>query len=93
MGDWYGTAALILAVVVFVAGVYVWERRGTAGNPSPTPPLAEDLEEFPQVDEPQKPIVQRQGRGGERRLDTSPKGVRGAWIRPTSGDWDDDDDD
>lgn len=88
MGDWYGTAALILAIVLFVVGIRVWENRATWFNPSPTPPSPPEVDDAPQVSELPTAPLDRQGRGSAVDVHTSPTGVKGVWIRP--GDDDDD---
>ncbi len=88
MGDWYGTAALILAIVLFVAGVRLWENRAAWTNPSPTPPPAAEPIESEEVSTLTPPADARQGRGPAPAVHMSPTGVKGVWIRP--GDDDDD---
>ena len=88
MGDWYGTAALILAIGLFVAGVRMWENRAAWTNPSPTPPPSAEFDDAPQVSELPTAPVSRQGRGAAPVVQTSPTGVKGVWIRP-GGDDDD----
>lgn len=88
MGDWYGTAALLLAIGLFVAGVRFWESRGVPREPSPTPPLQPEIGLTSQVSELVTDLDPRQGRGPAREVHTSPTGMRGVWIRP--GDDDDD---
>ncbi len=88
MGDWYGTAAMILAIVLCVAGVRLWENRGAWMSPAPPLPLPAEIDDEPQVSGPVTVSKPQQGRGETPSVHTSPTGVTGVWIRP--GDDDDD---
>lgn len=62
MGDWYGTAALLLALGLFGAGVWVWENRARFLKSTPDQAL-------PQLSGPTEELEEGLGRGSGRGLE------------------------
>lgn len=83
--------ALLLPFLLFWAALKGWQWwRGR--DVSPTPPVDGDIVESSEVSALEPSAPDRQGRAVAPAIDTSPTGVKGAWIKVQRPSEDDDND-